>query len=152
MRGIRSAALAALVLTSLLALVQPVSAERLPASDHGGAPLSATLTRPGSNQMGTAVLTANAGQQEVCFEIQVRNLATVTSAHIHLGAANVDGPIVVPLFSFSPPTPATSFSDCVHGDRDVITAILRNPSGYYVNVHTTEFPAGAIRGQLVLGG
>jgi hypothetical protein len=102
--------------------------------------------------MGTAALTANAGQQEVCFEIHVTNLAPVTAAHIHVGAVNVNGPIVVPFFSFSPPTNATSFRGCVHGDRDVITAILRDPSGYYVNVHTTEFPAGAIRGQLTLGG
>jgi hypothetical protein len=152
MRGIRSAVVAALVLGGFAALVQPVGAVRLPASDHGGAPLSASLTGPVSNQTGTAALTANAGQQEVCFVIQVANLPPVTAAHIHLGAANVNGPIVVPLFSFSPPTAETSFRGCVHGDRDVITAILRNPSGYYVNVHTTQFPAGAIRGQLSLGG
>ncbi len=31
-----------------------------------------------------------------------------------------------------------------------IDAILANPSGFYINVHTTDFPGGAIRGQLQL--
>ncbi len=38
---------------------------------------------------------------------------------------------------------------CVAGDAAVVAAIVADPSGYYVNVHTAEFPASAIRGQLV---
>ena len=41
-------------------------------------------------------------------------------------------------------------SGCVAGDAAVVSAIVADPSGYYVNVHTPEFPAGAIRGQLVV--
>jgi hypothetical protein len=29
-----------------------------------------------------------------------------------------------------------------------IQMVLDNPAGFYVNLHTTDFPAGAIRGQL----
>jgi hypothetical protein len=37
---------------------------------------------------------------------------------------------------------------CVSAARDLIKTIRMNPSNYYVNVHTTDFPDGAIRGQL----
>jgi hypothetical protein len=133
---------------SLVAVAGPAAAERLPGADAGGAPLVATLTGPG-NQSGTASLTVNPGLQEVCFHITIASInAPVLAAHIHIGGAGVNGPIVVPFFGFNPPTTQTDFSACVPGSRDILTAILANPSGYYVNVHTTVSPAGAIRGQL----
>jgi hypothetical protein len=32
--------------------------------------------------------------------------------------------------------------------RSLIRAILRRPRRFYVNVHTNDFPGGAVRGQL----
>jgi CHRD domain len=32
--------------------------------------------------------------------------------------------------------------------RAALRRILRNPKGYYVNIHTASFPDGAVRGQL----
>ena len=37
---------------------------------------------------------------------------------------------------------------CVPGDPAILAAILANPAGYYVNVHNSRFPGGALRPQL----
>jgi CHRD domain len=79
---------------------------------------------------------------ELCFAILVNNIDPPTFAHIHQGAAGVNGPIVVNL---TPPNSA----GCVPGlDPALVDSIRRAPSQFYVNVHTGPFPAGAVRGQL----
>jgi hypothetical protein len=95
---------------------------------------------------GTASVTVNHGQKRVCYELAVANIDPATAAHIHFAPVGVAGGVVVPL---SPPagTPATS-SGCVEVTATLAKAILKNPAGYYVNVHNAAFPAGAVRGQL----
>lgn len=100
---------------------------------------------------GTAELRLNAGQEQVCYELTWQNLdGTVQRAHIHEAPTGVNGPIVVSLFE-SQSFPGTgSASGCDLGDatRDEIRRILTDPSGFYVNIHDSERPGGAIRGQL----
>jgi hypothetical protein len=119
----------------------------------GGRPFTTTLTGtaevpgPGDpNGAGTASLTLNPGQEEVCFEITVSNITLpATGAHIHVGAVDDFGDVVVGL---TPPGTDGTSSGCVSADRELLMAILQSPENYYVNVHTTDFPGGAIRGQL----
>jgi hypothetical protein len=119
----------------------------------GGRPLSADLS--GSNEVppvstgdpngsGTANLTLNQGQGEICLSIEVQNIATPILQHIHRGAAGVNGPIVV---DFTPLL-ATGGDGCVSADRALVKEIRKNPEGFYFNVHTGEFPGGVVRGQL----
>lgn len=134
------------------ATTSPPAALRLPGSDHGGRPLTASLTGEAEvpvtgdvDGTGSAIITLNQGQGEVCFELSVQDIAPATAAHIHVGTADVAGPVVVGL---DPPTDGTS-SGCVTGvSKSLIKAIRQSPEEYYVNVHNADFPGGAIRGQL----
>lgn len=117
----------------------------------GGRPLFAVLTGaaevPGPGDpdgAGVAVVQVNPGREKVCYALAVRRVDEVVAAHIHRGAADVAGPIVVPLTA-----PAGGFSvDCATVDRELAAEIVSSPGDFYVNVHSAEFPAGAVRGQL----
>ena len=125
------------------------------AADDSGRKFTTTLTGaaevPGPGDpdgSGTATITLNHGQGTVCWEIQVSNITLpAIAAHIHEAPAGVAGPVVIPLF---PPVPDESgfSSGCMSADREEIKEIIQHPEEYYVNVHTTDFPAGAVRGQL----
>jgi CHRD domain len=88
-----------------------------------------------------------------CFVLQWSMITAPTAAHIHTGRAGVAGPVLV-LF-FQPGTNAVSLPDtlasvagCVDVDRAVARKIAAHPRDYYVNIHTTDFDGGAVRGQL----
>ena len=97
--------------------------------------------------VGTALLTLNAGLATVCWSLEAANVALpATAAHIHRAVAGLSGPIVLGL---TPPGGDGTVTGCREGvDRGSIVDIFGDPSQYYVNVHTTEHPAGAIRAQL----
>lgn len=84
---------------------------------------------------------------DVCFSITASGITLpAVAAHIHVGEEDVAGDVVVPL---APPDEPGSSAGCTTNvDPALIQAILDDPPGYYVNVHTEEFPDGAIRGQL----
>jgi hypothetical protein len=134
-----------LILVAMMFVVGTVAA--------GGRPLSTTLTGaaevPGPGDpdgSGWTSLTLNPGQREICFEIYVADIVLpATGAHIHVGSATESGPVVVGLAA---PDATGWSSGCVTADRSLIRHIMKHPEHYYINVHNTEFPAGAVRGQL----
>lgn len=120
----------------------------------GGRSFTTTLTGaaevPGPGDpdgSGTARVVLNPGQGEVCFTITVSDITLpATAAHIHEAPVGVAGPIVVTL---SPPDASGTASGCVSEvDQEEIKDIIQHPEEYYVNVHTVDYPAGAVRGQL----
>ena len=147
---IRFAALIA-GLALALAVVSPAGA------GTGGRSLSTTLTGaeevpgPGDpDATGQADLRLNQGKERICFDVSWTGIdGTVFAGHIHIAPVGVPGPIVVPLFTGSF-AGTDAVSDCVGNvDRSLIKAIRKDPSAYYVNVHSQpDFPNGAVRGQL----
>ena len=125
---------------------------RLADADQGGRLLTATLT--GANEVpgpgdpdgsGTARVTVNRGQSQVCYELRVANIQTATAAHIHEAPAESSGPVVLGL---TKPNAYGFSSGCITVSRKLADELAADPSDYYVNVHNAQFPAGAVRGQL----
>jgi hypothetical protein len=106
---------------------------------------AAEVPGPGDpDGVGVAGLVVSVTREKICYVLAVRRIGTAVAAHIHAGAADEAGPVVVPL-----DPPARGFSaNCTDVSADLAAAIIANPAGYYVNVHTADFPNGAIRGQL----
>jgi hypothetical protein len=100
---------------------------------------------PGSaDGRGTARITVDPERDEVCYELSTSNLTGVTAAHIHEGRAGTAGPIAVTLTA-----PENGKSEgCTPTTASIVEAIASGQRSFYVNVHTSEFPDGAIRAQL----
>lgn len=84
------------------------------------------------------------GRSTLCYSVILTNIRPATAAHVHRGPPGNNGPIVATLgVSANQPS-----SGCVPVNPTLLSAMKANRSGYYVNVHTADFPDGAIRGQL----
>jgi hypothetical protein len=132
-------------------VVSPVPTESTQPA-QGGTTLVATLApeNPNPSGTGTAQVRLDPQKQEICYTIHVSGIELpATAAHIHAGAAGVNGPIVVP---FTPPNAKGVATGCTHTPHSGIVAIMQHPADYYVNVHNTHYPDGAVRGQLSVCG
>ncbi|MBT2389640.1 CHRD domain-containing protein [Streptomyces sp. ISL-1] len=97
---------------------------------------------------GKAVALVKVKGDRVTFALQWKGFVP-SLGHIHEGVAGKNGAVKVPLFG-------TAMPDTVHSaagqvaitDAKLAKSIRTNPSGFYVNLHSTEFPGGAVRGQL----
>ncbi len=129
---------------------------------HGG-PLIAVLDgdqevpgpKPVGDPDGHAIAFVRVSHSKVNFAFSWNGIGAPTDGHIHQGAAGVNGPVVVPLFSAPGGLPAsiTGVAGVVSDVKpDLTRSIRRTPSSFYVNLHTAEFPGGAVRGQLFRSG
>ena len=119
----------------------------------GGTPIAVTLrgvaeqpTVGDPDGTGTATLRLRAGQGRVCYTLDAQGITLpAAGAHIHVGGAIEAGPIALQL---NAPSASGAASGCVAAGRPLVQDLLQNRDRYYVNVHTTDFPAGALRAQL----
>lgn len=115
---------------------------------------SAEVPQPGDpNGKGSGTVslypsTDNPTGNNVCYDLKLQAIGAPVAAHIHEAPVGVSGGVVVDLEIGSADRRGNRLSNCVTVDQEVVNEILAGPAGYYVNVHTSEFPGGAIRGQL----
>jgi hypothetical protein len=115
-----------------------------------------------SKAQGQAIFHVAKDGESIAYKLIVANIENVTMAHIHVGPPGVNGPVVVWLYPESPPAQlipgrfqgvlaeGTITADDLVGQlagaplSDLIE--LLNTSGAYVNIHTSQYPGGEIRG------
>jgi len=145
---------------------------KIVAAPNGGAatvPIAAVLTGAGagtgSAATGVTILTQSTAGDTISYELKVHGIENVTQAHIHVASEpGGNGTPAVWLYPAAPPAvpipgvfsgvlgkgefTAANFVGPLAGKTiaDLLTAIQENRA--YVNVHTQQFLAGEIRGQL----
>ena len=89
-----------------------------------------------------------AKKEKVCFQLEVSKLDTITAGHIHKGTADEAGAVKVTLFD-SEIEGTGNYEGCTADVKSkLIKKIASVPEKFYVNIHTLDYPDGAIRGQL----
>ena len=93
------------------------------------------------------------------YEVNVTDIDKVNAAHVHLGESGKNGPVILTLFKDEP----TELKTGKLGEANLTASNLEGPmkdkttadflgaiknGTTYVNVHSTDFPDGEIRGQL----
>jgi hypothetical protein len=114
-----------------------------------------------SGAVGTAEIAVDPVNQEITVQLRVFNLPTgSTASHIHIGPKGVSGPVVIDFPIGTGRTGDFTLNFRVHEGAafhprpeigivtfaDALQAIAGGNA--YVNVHTSTFPGGEIRGQL----
>jgi len=135
-----------LLLFAAFTMVAIVAAAPAASADHTNSTATLSSTQNGDpDGTGTVDLTFNSSAGEVCYTLTTNNIGAATASHIHLGAAGSAGPVVVNFDIAN-----NGLSGCVPVPASVIADIEAAPADHYINVHTAEFPGGAIRSQLAM--
>jgi hypothetical protein len=88
----------------------------------------------------------NSETGDFCYTLYAEKTAAPTMAHVHTGAAGTNGGPVITM-----EVTGKGSDMCIAVEPDKLKPILANPAGFYVNIHTADFPGGAVRGQLTKG-
>jgi hypothetical protein len=125
-----------------------------------GQPIYLAADLRGSNEVGApgtvvgdpdgrAVAVLRIQGSQVSYAFAWRNITAPIAGHVHAGVAGVNGPIRIGFFGTALPDTATAVAGSVTvTDQALLDAVIANPASFYANIHTAQFPAGAIRGQL----
>jgi hypothetical protein len=142
------------VTLGLMALLATLWVFASPAGAAGRQVFRLTLTGADPDGSGTALVKVKSQKGEVCYRIRVQRIGEphepapgLGSAHIHLLST---GGIAVDLKAQFSEVDDDVFvaAGCVDADQSLLREIRRNPDAYYLNIHTMEFPGGALQAPL----
>ena len=115
---------------------------------------------PSNESPSTGLAKVKITGDNIAYEVNVTDMDKVNAAHIHLAESGKNGPVILTLFKGGPTeqvngtvgeanVTASNFEGPFVGKQvtDLVTAMENGTT--YVNVHTTDFPEGEIRGQLM---
>jgi hypothetical protein len=116
------------------------------------------ITNAEQSGRGTAVITIHTDTNTVDFSFSMTGFPANTNvilAHIHPGAAGVNGGALIGVAGLAATTPlllangsGTYVANGVASSATNISNVVANPQNFYFNVHTTNNPGGVMRGQL----
>ena len=116
-----------------------------------GAPMLGANEKPtggDADGTGTSAFQIDVNTNKLCYTLQAGNIPLpATAAHIHRGDGTISGPVVIP---FTQPGASGTSGGCVAVDGALLREIITNPAGFYSNIHSTEFPGGAVRAPLAV--
>lgn len=85
---------------------------------------------------------------QVKYSVTWSGIAAPSLGHIHQAQAGANGPVVVDIFGALPASFSGAAGAVQAVDRALLKGLKTNPADFYTNIHTAEFPGGAVRGQL----
>ncbi|MFJ4633795.1 CHRD domain-containing protein [Streptomyces sp. NPDC088847] len=86
---------------------------------------------------------------QVSYAFTFTGTQTPTLGHLHRGVKGVNGDVVIPFFTQKlKDGDKFTFGTVTVNDQDLLNRIKANPQNWYFNLHTAEFPGGAVRGQV----
>jgi hypothetical protein len=112
---------------------------------------SSDLTPPaGITVPGQALELIGIQGNTLSYSVSWRGIGTPTAADIHAAGRGLEGPVVVPLFTTPRPAGGFASGTVTVTDPALLAALRSDPGGFYADLHTDEFPGGAVRAQLHL--
>jgi CHRD domain len=149
----RSGVVAACLVIMLLGIVGCAGSGSSTSASRSSAPLhvyrvrltgKAQIPKGAASGTGYAIIAIHPASV-VCWRFaHLHGFFNATVAQIHAGGTGTTGRVLQYLST----GPRLHHQGCVKTSAAAVTAISRDPSKFYVNVHSQLYPAGAVRGQL----
>jgi CHRD domain len=107
--------------------------------------MSGTSESPPTHGVGDAVIALHGKAHDICYRFaHMRGFTDASNARILRGATRETGTFVVSLAT----GPRLHHRGCLRMAATVMTAIAADPSAYYVEIRSVQYPRGLVRAQL----